>query len=180
MPHAETINLYGIYRDVLRDAHGRVTWDSGWHKNVIVSDCRRLLAALLAGQARTLGIQGIEVGAGKPEWDAAPPPQPDEATVSLADAAPYVLNKADTPHFKLAYLAGSSPSPAPTRRLQIVATLGPNMPAWPDQQHPTATLREFGLRGQLDGQPVLIDYVIHRAIAKDPASTLERTVWLVF
>jgi len=41
-------------------------------------------------------------------------------------------------------------------------------------------LREFGLIASLDGVPVLINYRTHPAIAKDPVSTLERTIWLVF
>jgi hypothetical protein len=54
------------------------------------------------------------------------------------------------------------------------------VPNWPDANHPTSTLREFGLAAQLNGVTVLINYRTHPAIAKDPASTLERTVWLVF
>jgi hypothetical protein len=56
------------------------------------------------------------------------------------------------------------------------------VPPWPDglPQHPAPSLREFGLVGQLNATPVLINYVSHPAIVKDPTSTLERTIWLVF
>ena len=78
------------------------------------------------------------------------------------------------------YLAGGVVSPSPTNSIQIFASLGPGVPSWPDANHATGTLREFGLLGQLDGADVLINYVTHPAIAKDPASTLERTIWLIF
>lgn len=65
-------------------------------------------------------------------------------------------------------------------RVQIEATLGPDVPPWPDADHASGNLREFGLVATLDGGPVLINYVTHPLIAKDPASTLERTIWIVF
>jgi hypothetical protein len=67
MPNAEnvTVNLHGMYRDVLRDARRRIMWESGWHKNAIVTDCRRLLAGFMRGAPTgALGIQGLQVGAG--------------------------------------------------------------------------------------------------------------------
>jgi hypothetical protein len=54
------------------------------------------------------------------------------------------------------------------------------MPPWPDANHPTSTLREFGLVASLGGSDVLVNYRIHTAIAKDPTSSLVRTIWLVF
>ena len=71
-------------------------------------------------------------------------------------------------------------SAAPTNRLQIQATLGPSVPNWPDANHVSGNLREFGLIASLDGTTVLVNYVTHPVIAKDPASTLQRTVWLTF
>jgi len=72
----------------------------------------------------------------------------------------------------------------PTNRLQVAVRLGPGVPPWPepgpDPDHPTSTLREFGLFGQLGGATVLINYITHVAIAKDAASTLDRIIWLVF
>jgi hypothetical protein len=77
-------------------------------------------------------------------------------------------------------LTTDSVSAVPTNRLQIVAKLSAGVPNWPDANHATSTLREFGLVGQLNGATVLINYVTHPAIVKDPTSTLERTIWLVF
>lgn len=168
----------GMYRDVLRDANGRVAWDRGWARNAILADCRRLLAALLGGTpGGTLGIQGLAVGAGLAAWDQVPPPQPTGNETGLADPAPFVLPGAS---LSFTFMDGPVPSATPTNRLQIVATLGPNVPPWPDGNHASGNLREFGLMGQLDGAPTQINLVRHPVVAKDPASTLERTIWLVF
>jgi hypothetical protein len=154
-------NLQGMYSDVLRDAGGRVRWDRGWQKNAIVTDCRRLLAGFMRGAPTgALGIRGLQVGAGLAAWDQPPgPPPPTAGQVALVDPHPFTVLMAD---------------------LQIVATLRSGVPSWPDANHVTSTLREFGLVGQLNGAPVLINYVTHPAIVKDPTSTLERTIWLVF
>lgn len=174
-----TVNLHGMYRDILRDERGRIIWDRGWRKNAIVLDCRRLLAGFMHGAATTaLGIQGLRVGAGLASWDLPPgPPAPGPAQTALVDPNPFTIPRAS---LQVDYLAGSVISGTPTDRLQIVATLGPGVPSWPDASHASATLREFGLVAQLDGAPVLINYRTHPAIAKDPFSTLERTIWLVF
>ncbi|SRR6266436_3475218 len=187
MPNTETVsvNLYGMYHDVLRDSQGCIIWDRGWHKNTIVVDCRRLLAGFMRGDAKTLGIQGLEVGMGLPAWDQPPGlPMPGNNQAALVDPNPFTLPQSS---LKMDYLDNvtGNVSASPTNRLQIVATLGPHVPNWPEPTnpnppHPTATLREFGLIGQLDGASVLINYVTHSAIVKDPLSTLERTIWLVF
>ncbi len=170
--------LHGLYRDVLRDDRGRVVWERDWRANTIVGDFRRLLAGFVRGTpTSTEGIVGLRVGAGSDTWDAAPPPSPPPGTTSLVDANPHTVPRSD---LTFEYLVGGAASAAPTNRLQIVASLGPNVPPWPDPNHASATLREFGLVGRLDGADVLLNYVIHPAIAKDPASTLQRTIWLVF
>jgi hypothetical protein len=172
------IGLVGFYRDLLRDPGGRVRWDSGARKNVIVGDCRRLLAGFMRGAPTTVaGIVGIKVGAGLANWDQVGPPPPSPTTTALVDPNPLVVPVAN---LTLNYLTGANVSGLPTNRLQVVATLAPGVPPWPDAHHVDATLREFGLFGRLDGADVLIDYVTHPAIIKDPASTLDRTVWLVF
>jgi hypothetical protein len=176
---ATGIGLTGFYRDVLRDADGRVRWDSGVRKNVIVGDCRRLLAAFMHGAPNTTtGILGIKVGAGYSNWDQIGTPPASATTPALIDPNPFVLPLGSA---QLSYLSGPNVSGSPTNRLQIVATLGPGVPPWPHlPDHVDGTLREFGLYGKLDTADVLIDYVTHPAIIKDPASTLDRTVWLVF
>jgi hypothetical protein len=179
MPDAEpTGTLYGIFHDVLRDAHGQITWAGGWQKNTIVTDCRRLLAGFLRGTPTgAVGIQGLRVGAGLAVWDQPPgPPPPASNQAALVDLKSHLIPRAN---LQFSYLTGSTVTGTPTNRLQIVAILGPAVPPWPDANHPTSTLREFGLIGQLDGNDILINYRTHPAIAKDPSSTLERTIWLV-
>lgn len=179
MRESVTVNLHGMFRDVLRDRDGRITFESGWTKNAIVADCRRLLAGFMRGAPTgALGIQGMQVGAGLPAWDTPPgPPVPSPAQVALVDPAPFTVPLAS---LAMAYLAGTVVSATPTDRLQVVATLGPGVPPWPNATHATSTLREFGLIAQLNGATVLINYRTHAAIPKDPFSTLERTVWLTF
>lgn len=179
MQERVTRSLHGMFRDVLRDAAGRVTWESDWVKNVIVSDCRRLLAGFMRGAPTgATGIQGLRVGAGLALWDAPPgPPVPSPGQVALVDPNPFTVPMAS---ISMSYLAGAAISATPTDRLQIFATLGPGVPPWPDGTHSSSTLREFGLVAQLDGVPVLINYRAHAAIPKDPFSTLERTIWLTF
>ena len=166
----------GHYRDVLRDARGRVVWDRGWTRNAILVDCRRVLSAFMRGDV-ALGIQGLAVGAGLAAWDAVPPAPPAGNENALVDPNPFTVPPAA---LAFTYLNGNVPSVAPTNRLQIVATLGPNVPPWPDVNHVAGNLREFGLVADLGGAPVLVNMVRHPVIAKDPLSTLERTIWLVF
>jgi hypothetical protein len=185
MPNHEivTVNLRGMYRDVLRDARGRVTWDSGWQENAIVTFCRRLLAGLMRGEANTLGIQGLQVGSGLDTWDSAGLPSPSSGQEHLEDPLPYTVSVLPGV-LEIRYLENGTTNgttiDTPTNRLQIAATLGPGVPPWPTPEHPTSTLREFGLIGQLDGNTRIINYVTHVAIAKDAASTLDRIIWLVF
>src|SRR5574337_873778 len=180
-----TVTLRGMYRDVLRDSGARVIFDSGWKSNTIVADCRRLLASFMRGApVGASGIQGLQVGAGLATWDQPPgSPPPGTGQVALVDANPFTVPPAN---LQIDFLDPSTGnvSGAPTSRLQIVATLGPGVPPWPEAgpnpPHVTSTLREFGLIGQLNGIAVLINYITHPAIVKDPTSTLERTIWLVF
>ena len=173
-----TEGLYGMFRDMLCDERGRVVWERPWVKNVIVTDCRRLLAGFLRGApTATLSIQGLQVGAGLATWDGTGPPAPNPTQASLVDPFPFTVPAAA---LQKDFLAGGVVSATPTNRLQIRATLGAGVPPWPDIHHPDITLREFGLIASLDGVPVLINYRTHPAIAKDPVSTLERTIWLVF
>ena len=179
MPTTEmpTVELHGMYHDVLRDPHGRVIWDRGWVSNTIVTTFRNLLATFVGGVSPTVGITGLRVGQGVDAWDTTGPPAPTPAQTALVDPNPYLGPKAA---LQINYLSGGNVSASPTNRLQIVATLGPNMPTWPDANHVAANLREFGLVGTLNGAETLMNYVTHPVIVKDPASTLTRTIWLVF
>jgi hypothetical protein len=184
MATSEILTLEGMYHDVLRDPRGGVIWDRGWRKNAIVVNCRRLLASFLAERRfpdddtrAALGISGLSLGAGLETWDQTPPAAPDPSRTGLVDQVPFVLDRDD---LQIDFLDGGNVTTTPTNRLQIFARLGQNKPSWPNASHLTSSLREFGLVGSLDGQPVLLNYVIHPVITKDPFSTLERTIWLVF
>jgi hypothetical protein len=174
-----TAGLQGRYHDVLLDPQGRVIWDRGWWKNTIVVDCRRLLAGFMHGApTNVLGIQGLQVGAGLEAWDPpGAPPAPNPAQVALVDPNPFTVPLAN---LQIDYLSGAAVSASPTNRLQILAALGPGVPPWPDPNHATSALREFGLAAQLNGATILLNHVIHPRIVKDPFSTLQRTIWLVF
>lgn len=167
----------GQYRDIVFDPAGRVVLDRGWRPNAIVGGCRMLLAAMMRGSPPASGLIGLQVGAGQSAWDSTGPPQATSAQTALVDPNPFTVGPAA---LRLDFLAGGAVSAAPTNRLEIQATLGPNLPAWPDPNHPSANLREFGLVATLGGATVLINYVTHLVIAKDPASTLQRTIWLTF
>ena len=167
-------DLHGIFRDVLRDAGGAVVWDRGWQHNLIVEGARRLLASFVHGAPpATTGVDGLRVGAGLAVWDTAPvPEQPSQA--ALVDPSPFTLPAADL-DIEFLEPASDAVSATPTNKIQIFASFGPNVPS-----PAPVTLREFGLIGRISGSPVLLNYRRHAAIAKDPASTLERTIWLVF
>jgi hypothetical protein len=169
--------LHGRWRDVIYDRAGRETGRSAVRPNAIVLDCRRILASFTGGFP-SLGIQGMLFGAGDPAWDAASPPPATPAQTELVDDNPFLVPAASLAMDFVDELGAVSA--APTNRLQIVATLGANEPPWPDGNHVAGSLREFGLVAELGGNPALINYVTHPVINKDAASTLERTVWLVF
>jgi hypothetical protein len=183
-----TTGLHGTYRDVLYDEAGRVTWDGGWRNNVIIADCRRLMAALMSGDTTTppTAILGVKFGQGDPTWDASPtgPPQP-VPTSTLVDQHPWIVTPTSNPKLVFQYVMPGTVgtiSGTPTNVLQIVATLAANQPLWPgDGFHTNATLREFGLYAQLPvGQDILVNLVRHVAIPKDPSAILVRTIQLVF
>lgn len=178
MPHIDaTVGLHGSYRDRILDANGQLIREDPVRANAIVADCRRILASFMANDG-ALGIQGMLFGQGDPAWDGGAPPAASPTTVNLTDSNPFLVPAAQ---LQIDYVDDVGTVVAsPTNRLQIVASLGAGAPPWPDGNHVAGSLREFGLAGQLGGNPRLINYVIHPVINKDPASTLERTLWLVF
>ncbi len=172
-----TANLAGSWRDVIRDPSGKIVDRSEVRANAIVTDCRRILAAFMAG-APSLGIQGVLFGSGLAAWDIGGPPPASPAQTALADQNPFLVPAAN---LQIDFLDNAGTvSGTPTNRIQIIASLGPGEPPWPDANHVSGSLREFGLAGELDGAQSLINYVTHPVINKDAASTLERTLWLVF
>lgn len=177
MPELVGEKLHGKWRDVMRAGDGTELWRSPIRSNAIVVDCRRILASFMAGKP-SLGVQGMQFGSGNPAWDGGPSPTATPAQIKLVDPFPLLVPAAN---LQIDFVdAMGAVSATPTNRIQIVANLGPGVPAWPDGNHASGSLREFGLIGQLGGAPALINYVIHPVINKDAASTLERTLWLVF
>lgn len=170
--------LTGLYRDVLTGQDGELLWDSGQQKNLIVANCRVLLASFMRGTPPALGIQSLKVGSGLAAWDTLPAP-PATSQTAMVDPNPYTMAVAQLQFAYLNALNGA-PVPGPTNILQIRATFGPGLPTWPDANHPTSTLREFGLFGKLNGADWMINSVRHPAIVKHQVSTLTRTLWLVF
>jgi hypothetical protein len=174
-PYPPDVTIQGIYRDRLLYADGTVARESGWRKNLIVLRCRILLAAFLHNDT-ALGIQSLQVGRGDPAWDTTPPPVADPSTtVGLVDPAPFTIPVAN---LTIQYLNPTDGVvAAPTNRVQVTATLGPNQPT--PIGAPPFPLREFGLFGSLNGTPFMIDYIRHPLIEKDGAITLERRIRLI-
>jgi hypothetical protein len=184
-------SIKGIYRDILKDGNNTVIFDSGWVSNVIVDQCRALLAALMKNNTPG-GIRCLKVGKGDPNWDtlAEGPPPPNESETALVDEEPYAIDVGD--HLVLHYLHGSGAVvDYPTNRLEITATLGANVPPPPEPHVSTYPLREFGLFGvyvEVDKNDpevrheyeYMIDCIRHPVIHKDETATLIRTVRLYF
>lgn len=171
-------DIKGIYRDRLLDADGRLLFDSEWKSNLIVANCRVLLAAFMRGDARAHGIRSLQVGSGDPAWDTTPAPAPPAGTTALVST----LLEIPAADLTLQYLNESDAVVAdPTNRIQIIAKLGPGKPATGSFQ-----LREFGLFGAMDSPalnpplPFMIDYIRHPLIEKSSSVTLERRVRLSF
>jgi len=119
--------IEGIYCDQLWEPNGELRFDSGWRKNMIVMQGRRLLAGFMKNEATAHGIQSMKIGHGDPLWDTNPPPQPDPNTMSkLVDAAPFVITGGN---LTLQYLLpDDTPTLNVTNRVQITAVLGPGQP----------------------------------------------------
>lgn len=169
--------LHGLWRDIVRDPGGRVVSQGAVRPNAIVMDCRRALAVFIAGDGGP-GIEGIWFGRGDLAWDVGGTPPATPAQVALVDPHPFFLAAAALSIDFVDDLGAVVA--APTRRVQIVATLAAGDPPWPDAFHSALSLREFGLASRIGPTPVLLNYVTHPVINKDAASSLERTIWLAF
>jgi len=171
-----THSLKGFFHDVLIGADGTI-YDFGRSSNTIVNTCRILLAGFMHNDSSS-GIQHLAVGQGSPTWDAVGAPPTDPAvTTGLVNPFATVIDVAD---LQIEYLnAADQVVPDPTSRLQITATLDPGFPT-PLPGQSTYPLREFGLFGEFDGSPFMINSIRHSVIHKDAAATLIRVVRLYF
>jgi hypothetical protein len=169
------LTLQGFYRDCLVAASGHEIFNSGWRHNLIVTPCRTLLAGFMKNDT-AFGVRSLQVGRGDPAWDASGALLPDPGTKQLTDVTPFVIPVAN---LTIDYLDSvDAVSVTPTNVIQVTATLGPGQPT--AATDPPFPLREFGLFGQLEGQPFMIDCVRHPLIDKDGSVTLERKIRLVF
>jgi hypothetical protein len=169
------LTLSGYYCDRLIEENGGEVFNSGWRQNLIVAPCRALLAGFMKNDT-AMGIRSLQVGRGDSAWDALGAPVPPASTTQLTDPAPFVIALADLTIDYLNTVGGVVVTP--TNVIQITATLGPGQPTAAGT--PPFPLREFGLFGQLEGAPFMIDCVRHPLIEKDGAVTLERKIRLVF
>jgi hypothetical protein len=118
--------------------------------------------ALAAGALGIIGhgIKTWQVGAGDPDWDTVPPPEPDGIETTLVDP---VLEKTLSVRYWDVDLDTFSAVPTNVLDARIVL----------NADEANGDLREFGIRGAQSGI-VLFNYVIHGKITKTDTYNLER------
>lgn len=174
-------SIKGIYRDILKSSDNTVIYDSGWRSNMIVSSCRKLLAAFMKNE-KAIGIRSMKVGKGDPKWDIDGTPAPDAQVEALTDTAPYSVN---VDELTIDYLdENDEVVPGPSNRLQVSVVLGQDQPpaVAPLSSY---SMREFGIFAQYtDPLGAVHEYMIncirHPVINKDVTARLERAVKLYF
>jgi hypothetical protein len=166
----------GKYRDQLQRANG-TAYDFGWRSNVVVNQCRQLLAAFMRGEAAT-GIQFIALGRGNENWDDQAAPESDPNTDSLTDASPVIISIADAA-MQVDFINSLGAVIADvSQRIQVSVNLEPgSLPIIDDEVFP---LREFALFGRLGAEDYMIDYVRHPVMHIGAGDTLTRRIRLVF
>ena len=169
--------LQGKYWDQLITAEGECI-DFGWRSNVIVNQCRQLLAGFMKGGTAASGVQHIALGRGDAAWDDGMPAPPDMSTESLTDPSPETIAVTDA-EMEIDFLDRTGAvSLTPSDRIQVTVTIeGTNLPIVGDDTFP---LREFALFGNLAPDDYMIDYVRHPVIHIGTGDTLVRRVKLVF
>jgi hypothetical protein len=174
--HTQPLLPEGKYRDQLFNADGSCS-DYGWRGNIIVDQCRQLLAGFMKGDSAN-GVQYIALGRGDVSWDEAMPVPPQMSTESLIDPAPETIAITDA-EMSIDFVDSSGVvTVTPSNRIQVSITVaGSNLPIVGDETFP---LREFGLFGLLVPDDYMIDYVRHPVIHIGSADTLVRRVKLVF
>lgn len=167
----------GVYFDRLITSDKRVT-EFGWRSNIIVDQCRELLAAFMKGD-QPRGISFLDLGRGDPSWDDIPPPAPESTVQQLVDSS-RVRIPANSASIQIDYLDATGTIVSNiTNRVQVTATLAPG--SLPIGAGETAyPLREFGLIGRMGPRRFMIDYVRHPVINIDSGATFERRIRLVF
>ena len=164
------VNLRGTYRDVFRDAYGRLCFASEWNPNTIADRAWPLLTGLLKNDPNLNGILYFAVGSGDPDWDVNPiAPSPAATQLQNEIERQAVLAEAIT------YLDENDlPASVPTNRIEIRASF-----TWPDAGQ---TLREFGLFGGdatgTRNSGYLVNHVIHPRLYMESGTTIARQLRL--
>ncbi|MBI1424583.1 MAG: hypothetical protein GC149_14145 [Gammaproteobacteria bacterium] len=166
----------GIYHDVLTRA-GAAGIDFGWRSNVVVNDCRVLLAAFMKGDT-ALGIQRIDLGRGDSLWDSSMYTPPSETTASLVDTTFRSISTADA-DMQIDFIDSvGAVTSSPTNRLEITVNI--NSSSFPLGAGEVFPLREFALIGRRGTTDYMIDYVRHPVINISTGDVLVRKVRLTF
>jgi hypothetical protein len=130
--------LTGAYRDRLASG-GAVVSDRGWRANRIVSDCNRLLAALMRGRGGLQGILYLALGQGEAGWDGRSVAAPAGASTLAREWLRRPVAPGDIRFID----ALGDPVEAPTDRPEIALTFnGADL-----IESGYISLREFGLFG---------------------------------
>ncbi|WP_045855617.1 hypothetical protein [Teredinibacter purpureus] len=164
----------GKYWDQVRKRDGKLH-EFGWRSNIVVDQCRELIAGFMLGGTST-GIQQLRLGRGESHWDNNPPPAPVAATTMLTDTTPTIISGSA---LNLQFLdAVGNETTTPTHRIQVAVTLDSDtLSISGSERYP---LREFALFGQFDGEDYMIDYVRHPVMSLSVGDTLIRKIRLVF
>jgi hypothetical protein len=162
----------GVFRDVLIDEAGRQVWARGWQPNLIVDGLRKVLAALMKGDAQGSPADFWAVGTGDPSWDSGNIP-PDSSRLTLTQL--YTETARKPLAGQITFVGGTF-----TNRLEVTAEFTTtDIPGGPA----TWSLREFGLisgGSATANSGVLINHRIHPRIDMQPGFTLQRTLRLTF
>jgi len=163
----------GVFRDVLTDGSGRQVWARDWQHNLIVDGLRKVLAALVKGDAQGSPADFWAVGTGDPSWDSGSVP-PDSSRLTLTQLYVETARK-PLAAGQITFVGGAF-----TNRLEVTAAFSTaDIPGGPA----TWSLREFGLvsGGSVAANSgVLINHRIHPRIDMQPGFTLQRTLRLTF
>lgn len=165
----------GMYHDRMITKDGLIK-DFGRRSNIIVDSCHVFIAALMKAQKKTIGINFMQVGKGKPSWDniIVPAKRTDKG---LADNDPKEVKI--NPKKMVFIDAEGNITADPTRQIQVEVTLKPGVPPVEDGET-SYPMREFGLFGKIGKQEYMLNYVRHPVINKREKDTLIRTIKLIF
>jgi hypothetical protein len=166
----------GKYHDeIIKTDNTRITF--GWRPNVVVDQCRNLLAAFIKGET-ALGIQRIDLGRGDSLWDSSIYTSPPASTSSLVDSG-FVSILASTADMSIEFIDPTGAVTAtPSNRIEVTVNVnGTSLPLSTGEIFP---LREFALMGRHDSTDFMIDYVRHPVINIVSGDVLVRKIRLTF